>query len=92
MDPDHDELDSGELCFQPGAMTVVAAHGRPGSKKGGHASSRRQLRYWQPFNDWCGRRRADWGPGGRGRLADLTNGRPRCPRPLGGAVSERMGV
>ena len=32
---------------------VVDASARRGSRKG-HSSMRRQLRYWQPFNDWCG--------------------------------------
>lgn len=40
------------------AATRTVVHKANGAKKGGPSHGtpmRRQLRYWQPFNDWCAR-------------------------------------
>ena len=49
------EVDPGcELALESMAgeeAAAVDASGKRGARKG-HSSLRRQLRYWQPFNDW----------------------------------------
>ena len=40
-----------ELAMAGEEGAAVDASGKRGARKG-HSSLRRQLRYWQPFNDW----------------------------------------